>query len=37
MSLSLGRTRASTASILFALLTGLFIASYAPAMPSGFF
>lgn len=29
MSLSLGRTRASTASILFALLTGLFIASYA--------
>lgn len=29
MSLSLGRTRASTPSILFALLTGLFIASYA--------
>ncbi|MCM2475394.1 EamA family transporter [Rhizobium sp. CG5] len=29
MSLSLGRTRASTASILFALLTGLFIAAYA--------
>ncbi|CAN7585085.1 EamA family transporter [Pararhizobium sp. LjRoot238] len=29
MSLSLGRTRASTTSILFALLTGLFIASYA--------
>jgi len=29
MSFSLGRTRASTASILFALLTGLFIASYA--------
>jgi drug/metabolite transporter (DMT)-like permease len=29
MSLSFGRTRASTASILFALLTGLFIASYA--------
>ncbi|WFS26253.1 DMT family transporter [Rhizobium rhododendri] len=29
MSLSLGRSRASTASILFALLTGLFIASYA--------